>query len=375
MLRGRVVVKGKEAEGGRLMSLDALRGFDMFWIIGADWLAHSIGKISSHPAIQLVTSQLEHKDWEGFAFYDLIFPLFVFIVGVSTVFSIEKNLVEGGRAAAVRRILRRGFLLYLLGILYYGGLSGSVNDIRWLGVLQRISICYVVAALAFCFLGVRWLVALVVALLAGYWALMTFVPVPGVTGHSFAEGSNLANYIDRIWLPGKRYDGDHDPEGILSTLPAIASCLLGVLAGVFLKHGRGTIGRKALRLAGAGVAGVALGFLWGTQFPVIKKIWTSSYVLVAGGYSCLLLAFFLWVVDGLGWRKWAMPFVWIGTNAITVYLAWNVVDFSRLAQLLAGGDVARLLGKYAELAQASIAILLSVFALRFLYLRRVFLRL
>jgi predicted acyltransferase len=375
MARGRAVVKRHEAGGGRLVSLDALRGFDMFWIIGADWLAHSIGKISDHPVVRLVSSQLEHKDWEGFAFYDLIFPLFVFIVGVSTVFSMEKNMAEGGRAAAVRRILRRGLLLYLLGILYYGGLSGSVNDIRWLGVLQRISICYVAAALAFCFLGVRWLVALAVALLAGYWALMTFVPVPGVPGHSFAEGSNLANYIDRTWLPGRRYDGDHDPEGILSTLPAIASCLLGVLAGIFLRRGRGTTSRKALCLAAAGAAGVASGFLWGTQFPVIKKIWTSSYVLVAGGYSCLLLAFFLWVVDGLGWRRWAMPFVWIGTNAITIYLAWNIVDFGRLSRLLVGGDVASHLGRYAEVVQASVAILLSVFALRFLYRRRVFLRL
>jgi len=357
------------------MSLDALRGFDMFWIIGADWLAHAIGKLSGHPVVQVAVGQLEHKDWDGFAFYDLIFPLFVFIAGVSTVYSVEKNLAEGGRGATVRRIMRRGFLLYLLGILYYGGLSGSVDDIRWLGVLQRISLCYVAAALAFCFLGTRWLVALVVAILAGYWALMALVPVPGVAGHSFAEGQNLANYVDRIWLPGKRYDGDHDPEGILGTLPAIASCLLGVLAGIYLRHGRGTVARKAALLAVAGVAGVVLGFLWGTSFPVIKKVWTSSYVLVAGGYSCLLLAFFLWAVDGLGYRRWAMPFVWIGTNAITVYLAWNVVDFSRLAQLLAGGDVARLLGKYAELAQASIAILLSVFALRFLYLRRVFLRL
>jgi predicted acyltransferase len=357
------------------MSLDALRGFDMFWIIGADWLGHAVGRLSQHPIARTVAGQLEHKSWEGFAFYDLIFPLFVFIAGVSIPFSMGKSLEEGGRWGAVKRILRRGVLLYLLGIFYYGGLSGSFDDIRFVGVLQRIAACYVVAALAFCYLRTRGIAALAVVLLAGYWALMTFVPVPGTGPGNFAEGANLSNYLDKIYLPGKKWDGDHDPEGLLSTIPAVASCLIGVLAGVLLRSGRTAPGRKVGWLALAGTAGVVLGFAWGENFPVIKKIWTSSYVLVAGGYSCLLLSFFYLVIDVVGWRKWAAPFVWIGANAITIYLGWNIVDFGGLSQRLVGGPVAHALGPWSDLVAALTAITLSVLLLRFLYLRKVFLRL
>src|SRR5437016_4864966 len=212
----------------RLMSLDALRGFDMFWIVGAEDIVKALDKVSPSPAVHLLTEQLTHKDWEGVAFYDLIFPLFVFIVGVSLVFSLSKTIAQHGRAAAYKRVLTRGLLLYLLGLFYYGGFEKDVEQIRLLGVLQRIALAYLFTGLLFCRFRLRGLVVACVSLLVGYWALMTFVPVPGVGAGNFAEGKNLANYIDKEYLPFRKWDGDHDPEGLLSTLPAIGTCLLGV---------------------------------------------------------------------------------------------------------------------------------------------------
>jgi len=273
----------------RLLSLDALRGFDMFWIVGAEELVRGLEKISGDGLIGLIAKQLHHKAWAGFHFEDLIFPLFVFIAGVSLVFSLEKTLRQADRRTATLRILRRSALLYFLGILYYGGFSSSLEDIRLLGVLQRIALCYLVSGLLFCYLKPRALMGVCVGLLVGYWALMSFVPVPGFGAGNFAEGAKLANYVDQQYLPLRKHDGDHDPEGLLSTLPAIASCLLGVFAGRLLKNPTLNDRKKVLQLIAGGLACLAVGWAWHFNFPVIKKIWSSSFVLVAGGYSYLLL--------------------------------------------------------------------------------------
>src|SRR5688500_14828933 len=224
---------------GRVASVDALRGFDMFWIIGADALFYALNKLGGGDAKSLIgffATQLDHVQWAGFRFYDLIFPLFVFIVGVSIVFALTKRLNEHGRAAATSQILRRALILYLFGIFSYEGVAKGWEGVRLLGVLQRIAICYLVTAFAFIYFKPKALVALCASLLIGYWALMTFVPVPEVGAGNFAEKKNLANYIDKHYLPLFKWDGDHDPEGLLSTLPAIASCLLGVFAGLWLRR-------------------------------------------------------------------------------------------------------------------------------------------
>ena len=364
-----------ETASQRLVSLDALRGFDMFWIIGAAGLVEGLRKISDTGPIKFVADQLEHRAWEGLHFEDLIFPLFIFIVGISVVFSLTKTIQQSGRNTALKRIIRRTILLYLLGIIYYGGFATPFEDIRLLGVLQRIALCYLFAALLFCYLKPRGLVAVCVVLLVGYWALMTFVPVPGVGSGNFAEGKNLANYLDNHYLPLRKWDGDHDPEGLLSTLPAIATCLLGVFAGLLLQNKSVRDQKKVVYLAGAGVAGVALGWLWGLQFPVVKKIWTSSFVLVAGGYSALLMALFYQVVDIWKYQKWAQPLVWVGTNAITIYMAVNLIDFGQIARRFVGGDLNRYCGVYGDLIIALTSLLLEFWFLRFLYRRKIFLRL
>src|SRR2546430_3538442 len=352
----------------RLMSLDALRGFDMFWIVGAESLVEGVSQTAPTGITKFLAEQLDHVEWEGFRFYDLIFPLFVFIVGVSLVFSLSRTIQQFGRGEALKRVFRRSALLFVIALIYSGGLSHRWPDIRLLGVLNRIALCYFFAGIAFCYLRSRSLVVLCSALLAGYWALMTFVPVraihleknhleqlaaqTGITNavtlfHSttnrvtgaFDKGMNLANHLDFQYLPGKRWDTYWDPEGLLSTIPATATCLLGVFAGLLLQSQSIPNQRKVHYLLASGALGVMAGFLWGLQFPVIKKIWTSSYVLVAGGYSALLLGAFYQVVDIWKYQKWCQPFVWIGMNSITIYMANNIIGFRQLAARLVGGDL------------------------------------
>ena len=393
----------------RLMSVDALRGFDMFWIVGAEYLVHALHRMRDNWFTRGLANQLEHVDWEGFHFYDLIFPLFVFIVGVSLVFSLTKTIATEGQTAAHLRIVRRSVLLFVIGIIYSGGVSSEWPDIRLMGVLNRIALAYFFAALIFCHFRFRGMLAICAGLLVGYWGLMTLVPFPDVrptpggteiiakeTGFTntaelnlesttmirgtYLKGVNLANYVDQKYLPGKKWDGTWDPEGLLSTLPAIATCLLGVFAGLLLRNNRIDSQRKVVYLIAGGVGGVVLGFVWGESFPVIKKIWTSSYVLVAGGYSALLLAAFYQAVEVWRWQKWAMPFVWIGTNAITLYLAKNIIDVRRLAARFAGGDIKNffentLTTGFGELVVAFVALGLILVLAHFLHRKKIFLRL
>lgn len=346
----------------------------MFWIVGAEELVRGLEKITSGGLLGLVADQLRHKAWAGFHFEDLIFPLFVFIVGVSLVFSVGKSLQTVGRPATLVRIFRRSALLFVLGLLYYGGLSHPIEKVRLLGVLQRMALCYFFASILFCFLKPRALLAVCAGLLIGYWALLSFVPVPGHGAGNFAEGANLANYVDKMYLPLRRHDGDHDPEGILSTLPAVASCLLGVLAGLIVKNTALPDRRRVQLLAVSGLGCLAAGWLWHLNFPVIKKIWTSSFVLVAGGYSFLLFALFYQVIDVWKIRKWATPFLWIGVNPITIYFGGKFIDFEAMAKLFVGGPVAEACGPYATLLLAVTTLFFGLWFLRFLYERRIFLR-
>ena len=395
----------------RLVSLDALRGFDMFWILGGDFVLQVLGAMAGGGVLKALANQFEHKDWDGFAFYDLIFPLFVFIVGTSTVFSLTRIIEREGRAAAVKRVLRRGLLIFVLGLFYSGGVTNPWPDIRLLGVLQRIALAYTGAGLLFCFLKPRGLAVACVALLIGYWALLTFVPIRDVRlernalpaqmgvaqptlaqARAFYEGTtarvtggyeagrNLPNHLDFEYLGGRKYDLYWDPEGLLSTLPAVATCLLGVFAGLLLRRTDVAEMKKVAWLAGAGAAALAVGFLWGLQFPVVKKIWTSSFVLVAGGWSLLLLAAFYYIVDVRGWRRWCQPLVWVGMNAITLYVASNLLGYRRIAQRLAGGDVkaffdSTIAARAGDLALGLVAIALMLWLARFLYRRQIFLRL
>jgi len=398
-----------QVPGRRLASLDALRGFDMFWILGGSSLAIAANRLSHDPLTRRAAEQLEHVVWEGFHFYDLIFPLFIFIVGVSIVFSLGKALHTGGRAAAMKRVLRRSLLIYCVGVFYYGGFSEPWPEIRLVGVLNRIAVCYFFGSLIFLYCSRRQIVAVCTAILVGYWAAMSFLPFPDVrpvdrngalistvlkaesvdelnfasTVHlqgTFEPGVNLASYVDQRYLPGKKWYGTWDPEGLLSTIPAIASCLLGVLAGLFLLSPTASDRRKVVLLVAVGAVGVAAGFAWGLQFPVIKKLWTSSYVLVAGGYSAILLGLFYLFIDVFGFKSWVQPFTWIGMNSITVYLADNLLNNRSVSMRFFGGDIESFLNNQiatglGDLMIAVGEISITVLIAWFLFKRRLFLRL
>jgi len=370
---------------GRVASVDALRGFSIFWIIGADGAIWTLERMlrDKGPAPSAVGNflgtQLKHVEWEGLTFYDFIFPLFIFVTGVSIVLALPRLVEKEGKVGAHLHVLRRAALLYVLGIIFYGGISQHWNDIRFVGVLQRIAICYLFASLLFLNVDRRGLMIALAALLGGYWALMTFVPVPGIGAGSFSRDANLADWIDAHYLPGRLWDKIRDPEGLLSTLPAIGTCLLGVLAGLLLKDERLTPLQKSVGLIGAGSLMVGAGYLWGLQFPVIKSIWTSSFVLVTGGYSAIMLGIMHQVIDVWRWKAWATIFVWIGTNAIALYFINGVAGFEPLALRFVGGDVKMWLDQTVTpgtgvFAAHLLGLVFAVALAGFLYRRRIFLR-
>ncbi len=360
----------RQSASPRLMSLDALRGFDMFWIMGGDYLIRSLPNIYDSPLTRAWAEQMDHCEWAGFHFYDLIFPLFVFLVGVSVVFSVPRMIDQSGRGAAIRRIVTRSLILFLLGVFYMGGVANGFKNVYFAGVLHRIAVAYFFTGLIFCFFRARTMTALCAALLVGYWILMASVQVPGIgTPDLSVPGKNLAHYLDELYLPGRKFEGT-----ILSTMAAVANCLLGVFAGLLLANESINGRRKVCWLLGAGAASLVIGLIWARQFPVIKLLWTSTYVLVSCGCSAILLGIFFQVIELWQFRKWAQPFLWIGTNAITIYLVANIVDFHRLAGRFVGGDIRATLGNFGDSAQALVSILLVFCLVRYLYRRKIFLR-
>ncbi len=360
----------------RILSVDVLRGFDMFWLVGGAGLVLGIIKLFGPGAEQLLAPQLEHAEWEGFHFYDLIFPLFVYMIGMSLTFSLGRLQQQKGTWGAYKRLLRRFVLMFLMGVFYYGGMQHELQDVRWLGVLQRLALCYLFGGIIYLHFKPRGMAIICAAILIIYWLWLSFVPVPGVGHPSLTWEANWAAYVDSILLPGHPHYGTWDPEGLLSTIPSVASCLLGVFAGLLIKDKSLSHGKKFTYLLVAGTAMVILGFLWGLQFPVIKRVWTSSYVLVAGGYSTLLLAFFLLLIDILKIRFWVQPFIWIGANSLTIYMARNIVDFNKVGDCFVGGSVRNFLGEpLGYLAHVTASFALSLLLVHFLYKKKIFLRL
>ena len=361
-------------KGARIVSVDVLRGFDMFWIVGADHFARALGKISESPYAQTFATQLKHVGWDGFVFYDLIFPLFVFLLGMSIVFSLPKYLAEKGKTAAHIRLFRRFVLLFLLGAFYDGGLADLADESPFSGVLQRMAWCYLFTALCFINLKLRGQIITFFAILICYWALLSFVPHPDVDGVSFDRQKNIVNWFDHKFLPMKEEGQYFDPEGLLSTIPAVATGLIGLFAGLLMVTPRfGPWKRFGLYL-GAGILLVALGYGLGYQTPIIKRLWTSSYVLVAGGYSLLLLSFFYLVVDIFKLQKWALPFIWIGANPLMIYLGTEFIDFHDMAERILGGPIAARMGNYGELVITTVGIGFVLIFARLMYQKKIFLR-
>ena len=357
----------------RVLSIDALRGFDMFWIVGADRIVRSLSRVQEGPVTNFLKGQFRHE-WLGFRFYDLIFPLFVFLLGMSVVFSLGKTLSESDGKIPYGRIFRRFLVLFLLGALCDQGISNLAEESPFSGVLQRMAWCYIFASLLYCHLKLRGLIITFVSIMIGYWALASFVPAPGQDAVYFEREQHIVTWFDHQFLPFKEEGQFSDPEGLLSTLPAVCSALLGIFAGFAFQSERLSNSERVKYFAGAGLAMLVVGFLWSYQMPIIKWLWTPTYVLVAGGYSCLLVALFHYVVDIKGYSRWAQPFVWIGVNPLAIYVANDFIGFEDVARRITGGPMSDLLNPYGRLFTAVVSLVFVILFARFLYKRQIFLR-
>jgi len=359
----------------RIASLDALRGFDMFWIIGGGGLIHGLHELFGGNVLLVLSDQLHHVPWHGFHFQDLIFPLFVYVVGSAIPFSLSKSLsVEPLNKLLYLRILRRTLLLFALGLLYNGApLADFFSDIRIMGVLQRISICYLASSLAFLKLRRRNQGILCFSLLALYWVLMKYVPVPGHGPGVLTPEGNLAAHVDSLVLPGRMHAGSWDPEGLLSTLPAISTCLLGVLTGHWIRSSKAPTVRWG-GLVVAGAAGVFAGSLLNGAFPVNKALWSPSFVLLTAGCSALLLSFFYGVMDVLGYKKWAFFFLVIGMNPITIYMVHHLLSLGSGLDHVAGETLFSFLRDGRRLAVELLDMAVKWLFLYVLYRKKLFLR-
>jgi predicted acyltransferase len=363
-----------DPDNQRLRSLDALRGFDMFWIMGGEGIVLAAAKLTGWSGLVWFSKQLEHPEWHGFTLYDLIFPLFLFLAGVSMPFSFEKRLERGeSRAQLYRHVIVRGLLLVLLGMIYNGLLQFNWDTMRYPSVLGRIGLAYLLAAIIVLNFKARGQILWVVGLLVGYWAALRFIPVPGFGAHDLAPGHTLTDWIDRQLIPGRLYQGDRDPEGLLATIPAIGTALLGALTGQFLKVDRYSGYVKTAAMAAAGVLCIALAQLWNVEFPINKNLWTSSFVLQCAGLSLLLLALFYLMIDVWQLRAWAFPFVVIGSNSIFIYMADGFVDFEHTTNFFFGG-LLRGTGAYHALLLAIAVVAVKWLLLYVMYKKRIFLR-
>ena len=380
----------------RLMSLDALRGADMLCIMGGSSLVVALCALFGAKDCWLA-EQMTHVAWHGFRHHDTIFPLFLFLAGVSWPYSLAGQRARGkSTAAIVRKILVRMTLLVFLGFASSTFFAFDFANVRYAQVLGHIGIGWAVAALLALFVrsfAVRF--GVLVAILVGYWALLKFVPAPdavalaastdpaiakkvaayaayGTDGFSFV--GNLVGWVDRNYLPGKMHELVFDPEGILSSIPAVATAMLGVFTGELLRRTDVSGNRKTLLLLGAGVVSTVACLVWEPWCPINKKIWTSTFVLAAGAYSFATLALFYWIIDVLGCRRWAFFFRVIGMNAITIYLLMRFVQFRAISNFFFSGVAGLGDGSWSKVALIAGQILVEWPLLLFLYRKNTFLK-
>jgi predicted acyltransferase len=377
----------KNGGSQRLVSLDALRGFDMFWIIGGEHIIHALAELTGWTVMEWLSAQMHHTVWNGCTFYDMIFPLFLFISGVSMPFSFGKKL----RAAGVENtfelpwevkkeiyvdMIRRTLILILLGMVVNGlfRFNGFENT-RFASVLGRIGLAWFFAGLIYMNYGLKKQLYWFFVILIGYWLAMKLIPVPGFGAGNLTMEGSLESYIDRVFLPGRLHSKVHDPEGLLSTIPAIATGLLGIFTGTFIREKRFAPLKSVYFLLLAALLLILLGLAWDTVFPINKRLWTSSFVLFVGGYSIAFFALFYLIIDVLGWKSWTFPFLLIGMNSIVIYMAMEgLVNFPYTADFIFGGLINLADHHWHPLLKAVSVILIEFGFLYFLYRNKLFLK-
>ena len=344
----------------------------MFWIVGGDAIFRSLQNISRNPITEGINLQLQHCPWQGFHCYDLIMPLFLFIVGAVMPFSINRRLAAGsGKLAVYKHILLRVIILWLFGMIQDELLAFDLNKVRlYSNTLQAIASGYLIAAVVMLHFRPKVQYLIFSGLLLAYWALLTFVPVPGVGPGQLTPQGNLAIYIDKT-LMGRFQDGTAY-TWILSSMTFAATVLMGVFSGRFLRQNRGAYS-KVVWLLAAGLACLLTGLAWSTFFPIIKYIWSSSFVLFAGGISLILLGLFYLVIDVWGYKKWAFGFIVIGSNAIVAYMLPTFVSFRTIALFFVRG-LDKWVGGWTEFTHTTAAFFVLWLLLFYLYRNKTFVK-
>jgi predicted acyltransferase len=320
----------------RLVSLDAFRGMTIAGMI----LVNNPGTWAH------VYPPLLHAPWHGWTHTDLVFPFFLFIVGVAMVYSFAGRRARGDSAGRLAlHTLRRSAIIVGIGLFLTGFPHFELATWRIPGVLQRIGVCYLFAALLYLYLGRRARVAATAALLVGYWAILALIPAPGAPPEAdpLSMEWNIAAWVDRQVMLGHLWKPTWDPEGLLSTLPAIATVLLGVFTGEWLRSERRSVKQKVVGLLVAGAAGLAGGLLWDQWFPINKNLWTSSYVIFTAGYALVVLGACVWLIDVRRWQKWSRPFVIYGMNAIAIYTLSGLIEKSIVTWAVPTAEGSRLI--------------------------------
>jgi predicted acyltransferase len=355
----------------RLMSLDALRGFDMFWIIGGAEIIIGLNKALGGPFATIIP-QFEHVRWEGLHFFDLIWPLFMFIVGVSIPLSIEKRKAEGtSKRKLYTHAVRRAIILFILGMIAQGGLlNWDLSKLHpCYSVLHGIAAGYLIAVIIAIELKPKWQGAMIGIFLLLYWAAVELIPVPGVGAGVLTPQGNAATWIDQVVL-GRFHHGEN--TWFLSYLGFASSVLLGVLAGNILRSEKAAMS-KVYILAASGVGCIVAGLLWSFGFPIIKLLWTSSFVLLGGGFGFLMLALFYWIIDVKGYTQWSFFFQVIGMNSITVYLAIMLFSFRKIGDIFVGSLLPRI-EPWGDFVSETVALTIIWLLLYHMYRTKTFLK-
>lgn len=358
----------------RLKSIDALRGFDMFWISSGEAFFIALFTWFGTPFFHSLSEQLDHPKWTGFTFYDIIFPLFLFIMGTVMPLSLKKRLERGGAKSEIyKHVFYRTFLLFLLGLVYNGLFNLDFEHQRYAGVLQRFAFCYFFASVIILNFSSRARLYWIAGITLLYWLILLLVPAPGFYAYDLTPEGNLAGYIDRMLLPGSFCCYNYgDNEGLLTMFPAVVNVLFGALAGEWLLGAFSNSEKmKRLGLTGGGLILAAL--LWSLVLPVNKYLWTGSYTLLTSGISFLLLLLFFYLIDIRGWQRWAFPFIVIGLNPITIYVAQGIFDFGIIADIFIHGFKHRL-GSLEPAFTLLCVIMVKWLFLYFLYRQKIFLK-
>ena len=327
-----------ESEHKRLISLDAFRGMTIASMI----------LVNSPGSYRAVYAQLKHAPWNGWTFTDTIFPFFLFIVGVSIVFAFARRKESGFDEPRMDlQIVKRTVILFALGLFMNSYPIFHLSTLRIPGVLQRTALCYFFASIIVRKYSVKDQVYWLLGLLASYWLMMRFVPVPGIGAGVLEPGNNLAAYVDSLFLGGHMFAQYEtwDPEGLLSTIPALGTTLFGVLAGHWLRLPLSGNGKTAGMIFAGALLTVA-GLMLDHWLPINKNIWTSTFSILMAGLALLTLAVFYWLIDVMGFKWWAMVFVIFGMNSIAIYVLSEILDTSLRFVLMKGAGSTLILRDY-----------------------------